>query len=88
MRMYDLIKKKRDGGVLSREEIYAFINGYVAGEIPYYQASALCMAIYFQGMTPEETTDLTLAVRDSGEMLDCSDIQGIRVDKHSTGGVG
>lgn len=88
MRMYDLIKKKRDGGVLSREEIYAFINGYVAGEIPDYQASALCMAIYFQGMTPEETTDLTLAVRDSGEMLDCSDIQGIRVDKHSTGGVG
>ena len=83
-----MIKKKRDGGTLSRDEIYAFINGYVAGEIPDYQAAALCMAIYFQGMTPEETTNLTLAVRDSGETLDCSEIQGIRVDKHSTGGVG
>lgn len=88
MRMYDIIKKKRDGGILTRDEIYDFINGYVAGEIPDYQAAALCMAIYFQGMTPQETTDLTLAVRDSGETLDCSSIQGIRVDKHSTGGVG
>lgn len=88
MRMYDLIKKKRDGAILSREEIYEFINGYVAGEIPDYQAAALCMAIYFQGMTTQETTDLTLAIRDSGETLDCSDIPGIRVDKHSTGGVG
>lgn len=88
MRMYDLIKKKRDGGVLSRDEIYDFINGYVDGKIPDYQVAALCMAIYFRGMTAQETTDLTLAVRDSGETLDCSDIQGIRVDKHSTGGVG
>ncbi len=88
MRMYDIIKKKRDGGRLSREEIYAFVNGYVAGNIPDYQAAALCMAIYFQGMTAEETTDLTLAVRDSGDTLDCSDVNGIRVDKHSTGGVG
>ena len=88
MRMYDLIKKKRDGGILSRDEIYECINGYVAGEIPDYQMSALCMAIYFKGMTPQETTDLTLAVRDSGEVLNCSDVQGIRVDKHSTGGVG
>jgi len=86
--MYDIIKKKRDGGILTREEIYEFINGYVAGDIPDYQAAALCMAIYFQGMTPQETTDLTLAVRDSGETLGCSNIQGIRVDKHSTGGVG
>ena len=88
MRMYDLIKKKRDGGILSRDEIYECINGYVAGEIPDYQMSALCMAIYFKGMSPQETTDLTLAVRDSGETLDCSNVQGIRVDKHSTGGVG
>lgn len=88
MRMYDIIKKKRDGGILSREEIYEFVNGYVAGEIPDYQAAAFCMAIYFQGMTPQETTDLTLAIRDSGETLDFSDMQGIRVDKHSTGGVG
>lgn len=88
MRMYDLIKKKRDGGILSRDEIYECINGYVAGEIPDYQMSALCMAIYFKGMTPQETADLTLAIRDSGEMLNCSDVQGIRVDKHSTGGVG
>ncbi|MBQ4121626.1 MAG: pyrimidine-nucleoside phosphorylase, partial [Clostridia bacterium] len=86
MRMYDIIKKKRDGGILTRDEIYDFINGYVSGEIPDYQAAALCMAIYFREMTPQETTDLTLAVRDSGETLDCSDIQGVRVDKHSTGG--
>ena len=86
--MYDMIKKKRDGGVLSRDEIYEMINGYVSGEIPDYQMAALCMSIYFQGMTVQETTDLTLAVRDSGERLDCSDVQGIRVDKHSTGGVG
>ncbi len=88
MRMYDIIKKKRDGEALSTEEIYAFIDGYVKGSIPDYQASALCMAIYFRGMDARETTDLTLAIRDSGDRLDFSAIDGIRVDKHSTGGVG
>ncbi len=88
MRMYDVIKKKRDGEALSTEEIYAFVEGYVKGEIPDYQASALCMAIYFRGMDARETTDLTLAIRDSGDRLDFSAINGIRVDKHSTGGVG
>lgn len=88
MRMYDLIQKKRDGKPLSKEEIQWFIDGYVKGEIPDYQVAALCMAIYFQGMNLEETTALTFAVRDSGDRLDFSDIKGLRVDKHSTGGVG
>lgn len=88
MRMYDVIKNKRDGKELSTEEINFFISGYVNGTIPDYQASALCMAIYFNGMTLRETTDLTFAIRDSGQKLDFSAIKGIRVDKHSTGGVG
>lgn len=88
MRMYDIIKKKRDGGELSREEIKYFIDGVTDGSIPDYQISALCMAIYFKGMTVRETCDLTFAVRDSGDRLDFSAINGIRVDKHSTGGVG
>ena len=88
MRMYDVIKKKRDGEALSSEEIRAFIEGYSKGEIPDYQSAALCMAIFFRGMSDEETTELTLAVRDSGERLDTSRIKGLRVDKHSTGGVG
>ena len=88
MRMYDIIQKKRDGKALSEAEIQWVIQGYCAGEIPDYQVSALCMAIYFQGMNLEETTALTFAVRDSGECLDFSDIKGLRVDKHSTGGVG
>ncbi len=88
MRMYDVIKNKRDGKELTTEEIRFFVSGYVDGRIPDYQASALCMAIYFKGMSLRETTDLTLAIRDSGEKLDFSAIKGIRVDKHSTGGVG
>ncbi len=88
MRMYDIIKKKRDGGKLSEAEIRWFIDGYVKGEIPDYQAAALCMAIYFTGMDVAETTALTLAVRDSGDTLHFESIQGLRVDKHSTGGVG
>ena len=88
MRMYDIIQKKRDGAALSEAEIQWVIDGYVKGDIPDYQVAALCMAIYFQGMTLEETTALTFAVRDSGDRLDFSDIHGLRVDKHSTGGVG
>ena len=88
MRMYDIIQKKRDGNSLSEQEIRWVIESYTKGEIPDYQMSALCMAIYFQGMNLEETAALTFAVRDSGERLDFSEIQGLRVDKHSTGGVG
>ena len=88
MRMFDIIKKKRDGGELSTEEIKFFIDGVTNGTIPDYQISALCMAIYFRGMSVRETCDLTFAVRDSGDRLNFSAIDGIRVDKHSTGGVG
>lgn len=88
MRMYDIIKKKRDGGHLDEAEIRFFVEGITDGSIPDYQASALCMAIYYQGMDVTETTALTLAIRDSGERLAFPSIQGVRVDKHSTGGVG
>jgi len=88
MRAVDIITKKRDGGELTKQEIDFFIRGFTKGEIPDYQASAWAMAIYFQGMTARETTDLTLAIVDSGETLDLSQIVKVAVDKHSTGGVG
>lgn len=88
MRMYDLIMKKRSGGELTKEEIYFMIDGYTKGEIPDYQMSAMMMAVYFQKMTESETLHLTMAMAKSGDMLDLSDIEGIKVDKHSTGGVG
>lgn len=88
MRMYDLTLKKKQGGELSTDEIRYMIEGFTEGSIPDYQMSAMTMAICFRGMTPRETVDLTLAMRDSGDVLDLSGIKGVKVDKHSTGGVG
>lgn len=88
MRMYDIIKKKRDGGELSADEIEFFIKGYVDGTIPDYQASALCMAIFYSGMTERETADLTLSMAKSGDTVDLSPFGSLTADKHSTGGVG
>lgn len=88
MRMYDIIHKKRDGEALTEAEIRNFVEGYTSGDIPDYQAAALCMAIYFRGMNDKETLALTLAIRDSGDILLFPNIHGLRVDKHSTGGVG
>ena len=88
MRMYDLILKKRQGKPLTKDEIQWMIREYTDGRIPDYQMSALLMAICFQGLDKEETYELTMAMARSGEMLDLSQIQGIKIDKHSTGGVG
>ncbi|MBR0235473.1 MAG: pyrimidine-nucleoside phosphorylase [Clostridia bacterium] len=88
MRMYDIIRKKRDGGELSDEEISFFVSGYTRGEIPDYQASALCMAIFFRGMSERETVALTKFMATSGDTVDLSRFGDFTIDKHSTGGVG
>ncbi|WP_195193883.1 pyrimidine-nucleoside phosphorylase [Enterococcus faecium] len=88
MRMVDLIEKKRDGNELSKEEIEYIVTNYTNGKIPDYQVSALLMPIFYQDMTNEEITNLTLAIANSGDVIDLSSLEGIKVDKHSTGGVG
>jgi pyrimidine-nucleoside phosphorylase len=88
MRAVDIIVKKRDGGELTREEIEFFINGFVRDDIEDYQAAAWAMAVYFQGMTPQEATDLTEVMAASGDQIDLSSVVPYAVDKHSTGGVG
>ena len=88
MRMVDLIEKKRDGHELSTEEINFIVEGYTDGSIPDYQVSSLAMAIFFQDMNDQERADLTMAMVNSGDTIDLSAIEGVKVDKHSTGGVG
>lgn len=88
MRMYDLIMKKRNGEELTKEEIEFMIEGYTKEEIPDYQMAAFLMAVYFKGMTDSETAELTLAMANSGDIMDLSEIEGLKADKHSTGGVG
>lgn len=88
MRMFDLIMKKRNGECLTKDEIHYIITNYVSGHIPDYQMSAFLMAVYYQGMSNEETVTLTMEMAKSGDMLDLSGIQGVKTDKHSTGGIG
>ena len=88
MNIYELIKKKRDGIKLSRDEINYVVKGFIAGEIRDYHMAAFLMAVYFRGMSPQECVDLTMAMVDSGDRIDLSEIEGFKVDKHSTGGVG
>lgn len=88
MRFVDLIEKKSDGGELTREEIHSMVSGFVSGEIPDYQMSAMMMAILQKDMTMQETADLTLEMMNSGDVVDLSDLPGVKLDKHSTGGVG
>ena len=88
MRMVDLIEKKRDGYELSKEEINFMIENYTKGIIPDYQMSAMTMAIFFKGMSDIESTNLAIAMLNSGDQMDLSEIEGVKVDKHSTGGVG
>src|SRR3569833_2828817 len=88
MRTVDLIHRKRDGEELSPEEIQYLIDGYTRGEIPDYQLSAFLMAVYFSGMTDREVSAMTESMMNSGSMVDLSSVPGVKVDKHSTGGVG
>jgi pyrimidine-nucleoside phosphorylase len=88
MNAIDIIRRKRDGYELSREEIFALVEGISSNQIPDYQLSAWAMAVYFNSMNIRETTDLTMAMAASGDVMDLSAIAGIKVDKHSTGGVG
>ena len=86
--MYEIISKKRDGKKLTQQEIEYFVSGYAEGQIPDYQASALLMAIFLNGMDAEETFHLTQSMMNSGTVLDLKSVRGTKVDKHSTGGVG
>ncbi|MBR7114080.1 MAG: hypothetical protein IKC76_06160, partial [Firmicutes bacterium] len=88
MNMVDIIRKKRDGYVLSREEFAVWVQGAVKGEVPDYQSSAMLMACFLRGLNEDETFDLTMEMLHSGDVFDWSDLEGTVVDKHSTGGVG